>query len=83
VEQAKIEETRNTPTVRILDRASPPLYRSRPRNKLNMAVGFVLGCALALVAVLGLDRLAPPEGTERERWRALLRRSRAPSASAV
>ena len=81
LEQSKIEETRNTPTVRILDRASTPLYRSRPRNKLNMMVGFVLGCALAIVAILALDRMAPPEGSEGDRWRALLRRS--PLSSAV
>ncbi len=74
LEQAKIEETRNTPTVRILDRASEPLYRSKPRNKLNMAVGFVLGCALAFIAILALDRLAPQAGSEGDRWRALLRR---------
>lgn len=81
LEQTKIEETRDTPTVRVLDRASTPLYRSRPRNKLNMMVGFVLGCALALVAILALDRMAPPEGSEGDRWRALLRRS--PLSSAV
>jgi tyrosine-protein kinase Etk/Wzc len=80
VEQAKIEETRNTPTVRILDRAATPLYRSRPRNKLNMVVGLVLGCALALVAILALDRMAPQEGAEGDRWRALLRRSPLSSA---
>ncbi len=73
-EQAKIEEARNTPTVRILDRATPPLYRTRPRNKLNMAVGLVLGLALAFLAVLALDRLAPQPGTEKERWRELTRR---------
>jgi capsule polysaccharide export protein KpsE/RkpR len=81
VEQAKIEETRNTPTVRILDRASVPLYRSRPRNKLNMAVGFVLGCALAFVAILALDRLAPQAGSEGNRWRTLLGRSPLSSAA--
>ncbi len=81
VEQSKIEETRNTPTVRILDRASVPLYRSRPRNKLNMMVGFVLGCALAFVAILALDRLAPQEGSEGDRWRTLLRRSPLSSAT--
>ena len=82
LEQAKIEEARDTPTVRILDRATPPLYRTRPKNKLNMAVGLVLGMALALIAVLGLDRMAPSTGTEGERWRALIASACATDGSA-
>lgn len=73
-EQAKIEETRNTPTMRILDRAAAPLYKSRPRHKLNMAVGLVLGVAIAFLAVLALDRLAPDGRGERDRWRLVLAR---------
>jgi hypothetical protein len=45
-----------------------------------MVVGLVLGCALALVAILALDRMAPQEGAEGDRWRALLRRSPLSSA---
>ena len=74
LEQAKIEEARNTPTVRILDRASPPLYKTRPKRKLNLVVGLALGCAFALIIVLVLDRLAPRDGSEASRWRELLRR---------
>ena len=73
-EQAKIQEAQNTAGARVLDRAVPPLYRSRPRNKLNLAVGFVLGLALAFMAVLALDRLAPRTGSEGDRWRALVKR---------
>jgi len=74
LEQAKIEEARNTPTVRILDRATPPLYKTRPKRKLNMAVGLVLGCAVAFLVILVLDRMAPREGSEGARWKELVRR---------
>jgi len=73
-EQAKIDAARTLPTIQVLDRGVPPIYRTRPRPKLYMAVGLVLGLALALVAVLGLDRLVPQEGSEKERWRVLVRR---------
>jgi uncharacterized protein involved in exopolysaccharide biosynthesis len=73
-EQAKIDAARTLPTIQILDRGVSPLWRTRPRLKLYMAIGFVLGSALALVAVLGLDRLVPQEGSEKERWRILVQR---------
>ncbi len=73
-EQAKIEEARNTPSVRVVDRASVPLYPTRPKKKLNMMVGLVLGCSLAFMLVLALDRIAPAGASEGERWRRLTRR---------
>ncbi len=80
-EQAKIEEARNTPSVRVLDRAAPPLYPTRPHRKLNMVVGLALGCCLALLLVVTLDRLAPAGESEGDRWRRLIRRSPFPRAA--
>jgi uncharacterized protein involved in exopolysaccharide biosynthesis len=42
-EQAKIEESRDTPTVQMLDKAKPPVRKSRPKIKLNMAIAGALG----------------------------------------
>jgi uncharacterized protein involved in exopolysaccharide biosynthesis len=40
--QAKIEEARNTPTVQVLDHATPPVLRSSPKRKLIViSFGFI------------------------------------------
>ncbi|TPW05571.1 MAG: lipopolysaccharide biosynthesis protein, partial [bacterium] len=50
-QQSRIEEARNSPTVQVLDRASPPPFRDTPRRKLNLIIGLVIGvgggCLLA------------------------------------
>jgi tyrosine-protein kinase Etk/Wzc len=50
--QAKIEEARNTPTVQVLDRATPPLFRSSPNRKLLLVVFGVLSIVLTLLFVI-------------------------------
>ncbi len=44
-EKARIEEARDTPVVQVLDTASPPSLRSRPKRKLFVLVGFLAGMA--------------------------------------
>ena len=41
-EQARIEEARDTPTVQILDYATPPERKYKPKIKLNMAISGVI-----------------------------------------
>jgi len=41
-EQARIEEARDTPTVQILDYATPPEKKYKPKIKLNMAISGVI-----------------------------------------
>ncbi len=52
-EQLKIEEAKNVPTIQILDRAYPPIKKSKPARTLIMLVagfiGIIGGCALALL----------------------------------
>jgi len=48
--QAKIEEARNTPTVQMLDRATPPVKRSSPKRKL-LVISF--GLIALFLSVLG------------------------------
>jgi tyrosine-protein kinase Etk/Wzc len=50
--QAKIEEARNTPTVQVLDVATPPLFRSSPNRKLMPVVFGVLSIVLTLLFVI-------------------------------
>jgi tyrosine-protein kinase Etk/Wzc len=52
-EKSKIEETRDTPTVQILDRANVPELRSRPKRKFLVIVGGLAGLGWsALLSVL-------------------------------
>lgn len=61
LEEARIRETRDTPTVEILDHAKVPLHKSRPKRALIVAVGFLIG----LMGSLSYALLA-----ERRRWNA-------------
>jgi tyrosine-protein kinase Etk/Wzc len=56
LEEARIRETRDTPTIQVLDPASVPLHKSRPRRAWIVIAGFVLGLAGSLSAVLLTER---------------------------
>ena len=43
LEEARIRETRDTPTVQVLDPAVPPLHKSRPKRALVVLVGMAIG----------------------------------------
>ena len=43
LEEARIRETRDTPTVQVLDPAVPPLHKSRPKRALVVLAGMLLG----------------------------------------
>jgi uncharacterized protein involved in exopolysaccharide biosynthesis len=42
-EKSRIEEARDTPTVQVMDRATPPSRRSRPKRKMMVIVGVIVG----------------------------------------
>jgi uncharacterized protein involved in exopolysaccharide biosynthesis len=50
-EQAKIEEARNTPSVLILDKASPPDRKAKPKISLYLIIGFVVSLIFGLFTV--------------------------------
>lgn len=56
LEEARIRETRDTPTVQVLDHAVVPLHKSRPKRSLIVIAGFVIGLAGSLTWVLLQDR---------------------------
>jgi uncharacterized protein involved in exopolysaccharide biosynthesis len=43
LEEARIRETRDTPTVQVLDPAVPPLHKSRPKRSVIVIAGFLVG----------------------------------------
>ena len=69
LEEARIRETRDTPTVQLLDAAKVPLHKSRPKRALIVIAGFLVGLAGSLSAALLMERrgmaaggAAPPRG---------------------
>lgn len=50
-EQAKIEEVRNTPSVLVLDRATPPDRKAKPKGTIYASVAFVASVLLGLFIV--------------------------------
>jgi tyrosine-protein kinase Etk/Wzc len=69
-EQYKIQETRDTPTIQVLDEAIPPEKRSRPRRALLVELAGILSLITSVVFVFGLEyfkrsRKKDPEEFER------------------
>jgi uncharacterized protein involved in exopolysaccharide biosynthesis len=58
LEEARIRETRDTPTVQVLDPAVPPLHKSRPKRALIALAGALLGCFGSLGYILVMERRA-------------------------
>ena len=48
-ELAKIEEVKNLPVIDVLDEATPPYRRAKPRRSFRFAAGLVLGFLALLV----------------------------------
>ncbi|HLQ67218.1 MAG TPA: GNVR domain-containing protein [Candidatus Limnocylindrales bacterium] len=56
LEEARIRETRDTPTVQVLDHAEPPLHKARPKRSLVVIAGFLIGLAGSVAAALLMER---------------------------
>ena len=56
LEQARIRETMNTPTVQLLDRAMPPERHSRPKKGMLTLAAALLGWVAASIWVAARDR---------------------------
>jgi len=58
LEEARIRETRDTPTVQVLDPAVPPLHKSRPKRSLVVLAGMLLGGVGSLGFLMTTERRA-------------------------
>ncbi len=56
LEEARIRETRDTPTVQVLDPAVPPLHKSRPKRSLVVLAGMLLGAMGSLGYLMATER---------------------------
>jgi uncharacterized protein involved in exopolysaccharide biosynthesis len=54
-EQYKIQETRDTPTIQVLDKAVPPERRSKPKRTFLVGLAGVLSLFTSVVFVFGLE----------------------------
>ena len=63
LEEARIRETRDTPTVQLLDAAQPPLHKSRPKRAWIVIAGFLIGIAGSGSAALLLERRRSSSGS--------------------
>jgi tyrosine-protein kinase Etk/Wzc len=54
-EQYKIQETRDTPTIQVLDKAIPPERRSKPKRTFLVGLAGVLSLVSSMIFVFGLE----------------------------
>jgi tyrosine-protein kinase Etk/Wzc len=74
-EQYKIQETRDTPTIQVLDKAIPPERRSKPRRAFLVGLAGIVSLITSVVFVFGLEyfkKLKERNPQEFERIQALL-----------
>lgn len=74
-EQYKIQETRDTPTIQVLDKAIPPERRSKPKRTFLVGLAGVLSLFTSVVFVFGLEyfrKSKQKDPEEFERIQALL-----------
>jgi uncharacterized protein involved in exopolysaccharide biosynthesis len=55
-ELAKVEEAKETPSVKVLDPAEVPEKKSYPPRLIVLALGTLIAAALAILAILGTER---------------------------
>lgn len=54
-EQAKIQETKDTPTIQVLDRAVPPEKKTRPKRAFLVGIAGIVSLFLSIVFVFALE----------------------------
>ena len=69
-EQYKIQETKDTPTIQVLDRAVPPERRARPKRAFLVGISGILSFFASVVFIFGLEyfkktKQKNPEAMER------------------
>lgn len=74
-EQAKVEERRQTPSVIVLDKATPAERKSKPKVTLYVLIAFVGSSFLVLIAILCMEGFAKLRSREPQRVQSLLQES--------
>lgn len=72
-EEAKHEEAKSTPTVQVLDRAVPPLFRSRPQRTLMVVGAGAASLLLSVFLAFLFESIRDMNPEDREKLSGLLR----------
>jgi len=75
-EEAKYEEAKATPAVQVLDRAVPPLFRSRPQRTLMVAGAGAASLLISVFLAFLFEAVREMRPEDRERLSGLLRGSK-------
>ncbi len=67
-EQAKLQEAKDTPTVQVLDRAVPPLIKSKPIRTLFVLFWGALSLLVSVIVIFSIEYWARLEGEAPERY---------------
>lgn len=70
-EQYKIEETKDTPTVQVLDKASPPERKSRPKRATLVLIAGLASLFLGVIFAFGLEYIERTKKQQPEEFRRL------------
>lgn len=70
-EQAKIEEAKNTPTIQVLDWASVPVFRSKPRRRMIVLISGGLSLALSIFLAFVFEGMSHWPAEEQEKLRGI------------
>jgi uncharacterized protein involved in exopolysaccharide biosynthesis len=54
-ETARIEEVNDTPIITVVDSATPPTRRSKPKLVILTTLAFILGCLIAVFSAFGVE----------------------------
>ncbi len=68
-EQYKIEETKDTPTVQVLDRASPPETKSRPKRAVMVSIAGIASILLSIIFSFSLEYIERTKRKQPEEYR--------------
>ncbi|MBM4134068.1 MAG: hypothetical protein FJ245_09900 [Nitrospira sp.] len=66
LETAKIAETKDLPTIQVMDAAIPPLSKSRPKTLQNVQIAAALSLVLGILLALLLDHLERARAQEQD-----------------
>lgn len=71
-EQAKIQEAKDTPTTQIIDKARPPIKRSKPKRKLLVVFAGIASIFLSLLWVFSMERVEELRARDRKQYEKLV-----------
>ncbi len=75
-EQAKVEEQRSTPSVVVLDHASVPERKAKPKASLYLLLAFAVSSLVSLVIVFSAEGASRLRAIDPERWKRFLSAAR-------